>query len=94
VASRLLRLTAAWHARVRTDEVVSHAFSRGFHPEHTEWLAAYWAEGLGGPATFSTECGRSGGSVTPWARFSYVATSRRVGEVGAAIALCRAGPKG
>ena len=35
------------------DEVVSHAFSHGFHPEHSERLAAYWAEALGGPTTFS-----------------------------------------
>jgi hemoglobin len=39
------------------DEVVSHAFSHGFHPEHTERLAAYWAEALGGPATFSSRYG-------------------------------------
>ena len=46
----LLRLAEAWHARVMADEVVSHAFSHGFHPQHTERLAAYWAEALGGPA--------------------------------------------
>ena len=45
----LHRLAAAWHARVLADEVVSH----GFHPQHTERLAAYWAEALGGPAAFS-----------------------------------------
>src|SRR2546421_12486659 len=39
------------------DEVVSHAFSHGFHPEHSERLAAYWAEALGGPTTFSAEYG-------------------------------------
>lgn len=49
----LLRLAAAWHARVLADEVVSHAFSHGFHPRHTERLAAYWAEALGGPTTYS-----------------------------------------
>lgn len=49
----LLRLAAAWHARVMADEIVSHAFSHGFHPQHTERLAAYWAEALGGPAAFS-----------------------------------------
>ncbi len=49
----LLRLAAAWHGRVMADEVVSHAFSHGFHPQHTERLAAYWAEALGGPTTFS-----------------------------------------
>ena len=43
------RLAEAWHARVMADEVVSHAFSHGFHPQHTERLAAYWAEALGGP---------------------------------------------
>ena len=53
----LLRLAGAWHARVMTDEVVSHAFSHGFHPEHTERLAAYWAEALGGPTTFSDAYG-------------------------------------
>jgi hemoglobin len=49
----LLRLAHAWHARVMADEVVSHAFSHGFHPEHGQRLAAYWAEALGGPTTFS-----------------------------------------
>jgi len=39
------------------DEVVSHAFSHGFHPEHSERLGAYWAEALGGPTTFTTEYG-------------------------------------
>jgi hemoglobin len=53
----LLRLARAWHARVMADEVVSHAFSHGFHPEHSERLAAYWAEALGGPTTFSTTYG-------------------------------------
>ncbi len=53
----LLRLAGAWHARVMADEVVSHAFSHGYHPEHTERLAAYWAEALGGPMTYSTRYG-------------------------------------
>jgi hemoglobin len=53
----LLRLASAWHARVMADEVVSHAFSHGFHPEHTERLAAYWGEALGGPTTFSDTYG-------------------------------------
>ena len=35
------------------DEVVSHAFSHGFRPDHTERLAAYWAEALGGPPAYS-----------------------------------------
>src|SRR6266481_4698498 len=53
----LLRLASAWHTRVLTDEVVSHAFSHGYHPQHTERLAAYWAEALGGPTTYSDQYG-------------------------------------
>ncbi|HEX4491239.1 MAG TPA: group II truncated hemoglobin [Acidimicrobiia bacterium] len=53
----LLALAHAWHERVLADEIVAHAFSHGFHPDHTERLAAYWAEALGGPTTFSTEYG-------------------------------------
>jgi hemoglobin len=52
-AAGLLRLASAWHARVMADEVVSHAFSHGFHPEHSQRLAAYWGESLGGPTTYS-----------------------------------------
>jgi hemoglobin len=50
-------LAAAWHERVMADEVVSHAFSHGFHPQHTERLAAYWAEALGGPPAYSEAYG-------------------------------------
>ena len=53
----LLRLAEAWHSRVMADEIVSHAFSHGFNPQHSERLAAYWAEALGGPATYSGTCG-------------------------------------
>ena len=49
----LLGLAEAWHRRVMGDEIVSHAFSHGFHPQHSERLAAYWAEALGGPAAYS-----------------------------------------
>lgn len=48
------RLAAAWHERVMADEVVSHAFSHGFRPDHVKRLAAYWAEVLGGPALYSS----------------------------------------
>jgi len=51
------RLAGAWHARVLADEIVSHAFSHGFRPDHTERLAAYWAEALGGPSTYSDAYG-------------------------------------
>jgi len=53
----MVKLAAAWHARVMADEVVSHAFSHGFHPQHTERLAEYWGEALGGPTTYSDEYG-------------------------------------
>ena len=56
-ADGLLGLAGAWHARVMADEVVSHAFSHGFHPKHTERLAAYWAEALGGPTWYSETYG-------------------------------------
>jgi hemoglobin len=39
------------------DEVVAHAFSHGFNPQHTERLAAYWTEALGGPPAFSDAFG-------------------------------------
>jgi hemoglobin len=51
------RLADAWHHRVMEDEEVSHAFSHGFHHDHTERLAAYWAEALGGPAAYSDSYG-------------------------------------
>ena len=53
----LRRLAGAWHRRVMEDEVVSHAFSHGFHPQHVERLAAYWAEALGGPRLYSGSYG-------------------------------------
>ncbi len=51
------RLAHAWHERVLADEIVSHAFSHGFHPDHTERLAAYWGEAWGGPPTYSQQYG-------------------------------------
>jgi len=53
----LRKLAHAWHKRVLEDEVVAHAFSHGFHPLHTERLAAYWAEALGGPTLYSDRYG-------------------------------------
>ncbi len=53
----VLNLAKAWHARAMADEVVSHAFSAGYHPEHVERLAAYWSEALGGPTTYSDTIG-------------------------------------
>jgi hemoglobin len=52
-ADGMRRLAEAWHRRVMADEVVAHAFSHGFQPDHVERLAAYWAEALGGPSAYS-----------------------------------------
>ncbi|MDQ1449210.1 MAG: hemoglobin [Actinomycetota bacterium] len=52
-----LGLAHAWHARCLADPIVSHAFSHGYHPQHTERLAAYWVEALGGPPTYSASMG-------------------------------------
>ena len=50
----LLALARAWHERCLADPVASHPFEHGdLHPEHLERLAAYWAEALGGPTTFT-----------------------------------------
>lgn len=59
----MLRLAHAWHSRVMADEIVSHAFSHGFHPQHSERLAAYWGEALGGPTTYSDSYGDETGVV-------------------------------
>lgn len=53
----LIRLAQAWHSRCLADEVMSHPFRHGVHPHHTERLAAYWAESLGGPPAFSEAMG-------------------------------------
>lgn len=52
-----INLAHAWHTRCLADPVVSHAFSHGFHPQHTERLAAYWAESLGGPPDYTNLIG-------------------------------------
>lgn len=56
-AEGVLRLAHAWHEQVLADEVVAHAFSHGFHPQHTERLAAYWGEAWGGPPRYSEQYG-------------------------------------
>ena len=53
----LRKLAHAWHARVLADDEVSHAFSHGYRPDHSERLAAYWAEALGGPPLYSHRYG-------------------------------------
>lgn len=59
----LTRLADAWHTRVLADELVAHAFAHGFRPDHTERLAAYWIEALGGPPRYSEQFGDETGVV-------------------------------
>ncbi len=56
-AEGMLRLAAAWHSRVMADEVVSHAFHHGFRDDHTQRLAAYWTQALGGPPAYTDRYG-------------------------------------
>ncbi len=52
-----LSLAAAMHVRCLEDPELNHPFSHpGQHPQHVERLGLYWAEVLGGPPRFSTEC--------------------------------------
>ncbi|MFN8156886.1 MAG: group II truncated hemoglobin [Candidatus Nanopelagicales bacterium] len=53
----LARLAHAWHERVLADAVVEHAFHGGVRPDHSERLAAYWAEALGGPPLYTQQYG-------------------------------------
>jgi hemoglobin len=52
-----LSLATAFHQRCLDDDLLEHPFSHAGHPQHVERLAAYWAEVLGGPPTFSETCG-------------------------------------
>jgi hemoglobin len=53
-----LDLARAHNERCLADPVLNHVFSQpDHHPQHVERLAAYWAEVLGGPPAYSSECG-------------------------------------
>jgi len=57
-APAFLALAAAHHARCLADAELNHPFSHpDQHPQHVERLAAYWAEGMGGPPAYSSACG-------------------------------------
>jgi hemoglobin len=57
-----LALARAHHARCLEDPELNHPFSHaGQHPQHVERLAAYWAEVMGGPPTYSEGCGDESG---------------------------------
>lgn len=52
-----LRLAAAHHERCLADPELNHPFSHPGHPDHVARLGRYWAEVLGGPPSFSIDCG-------------------------------------
>jgi len=52
-----LALAHAWHARCLADPIVAHAFAQPIHPQHTQRLAAYWAQALGGPDAYAQSMG-------------------------------------
>src|SRR5579862_3719757 len=56
-ADTLLALAEAWHRRCLADPILAHPFEGGIHPEHTQRLAAYWSEQLGGPGSYSNSLG-------------------------------------
>jgi hemoglobin len=57
-AGAFLPFAAALHERCLADPELNHPFSHpGQNPQHVERLAAYLAEVMGGPPTYSTEWG-------------------------------------
>src|SRR4029453_4129181 len=60
-----LALAHAHHERCLADPELNHPFSHvDQHPQHVARLAAYWAEVLGGPPTYSETCGDESGVLT------------------------------
>jgi len=53
----LRSLAASWHDRAIEATLVGHAFASGYRDDHEERLAAYLAEALGGPASYSSRYG-------------------------------------
>ena len=56
-ADAFIALAAATHERCLADPELNHPFSHHVSPRHTENLAAYWAEVLGGPPRYSGSLG-------------------------------------
>jgi hemoglobin len=56
-AKGVTALAQAWHDRATADEVVGHAFSHGFNPDHVQRIAAYWAQAWGGPTDYTDSIG-------------------------------------
>ena len=54
-----VRLAEATHQRCLADDLLNHPFSHADNqPDHTDRLAAYWAEALGGPGDVHRRHGR------------------------------------
>ena len=60
----MLALAIACTERCMQDPELNHAFSHGTSPNHDEHLAAYWAEVLGGPSSYSRSFGGHSGMLT------------------------------
>lgn len=61
-APAFLALAEAHHARCLADPELNHPFSHpDQNPQHVERLAAYWAEVMGGPPTYSQSAGDQAG---------------------------------
>jgi hemoglobin len=56
-----LALAAATHERCLADPVLNHPFSHHLNPRHSENLAFYWSEVLGGPPRYSSSLGGHSG---------------------------------
>jgi len=55
-------LARAHHERCLADPELNHPFSHeDQHPQHVQRLGWYWAEVMGGPPRYSTECGHQSG---------------------------------
>jgi len=63
-AEAFLALAAATHERCLADPELNHPFSQHVQPNHTEHLAAYWAEVFGGPPRYSQSLGGHSGMLT------------------------------
>ncbi|HET7421262.1 MAG TPA: oxidoreductase [Candidatus Dormibacteraeota bacterium] len=57
----MLALAAATTERCIADPELNHPFGQGLSPRHNENLAAYWAEVLGGPPSYSRNLGGHSG---------------------------------
>jgi hemoglobin len=53
----LLALAHRWHERCLADPLAAHPFEHQLHPRHSERLAAYLAEVLGGPPLYTAGYG-------------------------------------